>query len=157
MTAALQARPARPQDTQIIAEFNCQLARETEDVELDPAIVLRGVGRLLENPTAGFYTVAELEGQVVGCLLITFEWSDWRDGWVWWIQSVYVDASARRQGVFRLLFDHIRCRAEKDPEVRGLRLYVERENDSAQSTYASLGMSESHYRIFEMATSAPGT
>ncbi len=149
MDGPLRVRAARPQDLESLVDFNCRLARETEDHELDPATVRRGLSRLFDNPAAGFYTVAEQEGRVVGCLLITFEWSDWRDGWLWWIQSVYVEAAARRRGVFRRLFEHVREKAETDGDVRGLRLYVERENGRAQATYASMGMAEAPYKLFE--------
>ena len=145
----MRVRAARPEDLESLVDFNCRLARETEDHELDPATVRRGLSRLFDNPAAGFYTVAEQEGRVVGCLLITFEWSDWRDGWLWWIQSVYVEAAARRRGVFRRLFEHVREKAETDADVRGLRLYVERGNGRAQATYASMGMEEAPYKLFE--------
>ena len=149
MDGSLRVRAARPGDLESLVDFNCRLARETEDHELDPATVRRGLSRLFDNPAAGFYTVAELEGRVVGCLLITFEWSDWRDGWLWWIQSVYVEAAARRRGVFRQLFEHVRAKAETDGDVRGLRLYVERENGRAQATYASMGLEEAPYKLYE--------
>ena len=149
MGESVRVRAARPEDLESLVDFNCRLARETEDHELDPATVRRGLSRLFDSPAAGFYTVAELEGRVVGCLLITFEWSDWRDGWLWWIQSVYVEAAARRRGVFRRLFEHIREKAETDADVRGLRLYVERGNGRAQATYASMGMEEAPYKLFE--------
>ena len=149
MGESVRVRAARPEDLESLADFNCRLARETEDHELDPATVRRGLSRLFDNPAAGFYTVAEQEGRVVGCLLITFEWSDWRDGWLWWIQSVYVEKGARRRGVFRRLFEHVREKAETDADVRGLRLYVERGNGRAQATYASMGMEEAPYKLFE--------
>lgn len=149
MGESVRVRAARPEDLESLVDFNCRLARETEDHELDPATVRRGLSRLFDNPAAGFYTVAEQGGRVVGCLLITFEWSDWRDGWLWWIQSVYVEAAARRRGVFRRLFAHVREKAETDADVRGLRLYVERGNGRAQATYASMGMEEAPYKLFE--------
>ena len=149
MGESVRLRAARAGDLESLVEFNCRLARETEDHELDPATVRRGLSRLFDNPAAGFYTVAEREGRVVGCLLITFEWSDWRDGWLWWIQSVYVEAAARRGGVFRRLFEHVRAKAEADGDVRGLRLYVERANDDAQAAYASMGLEEAPYKVYE--------
>ena len=149
MDESLRVRAARPEDLESLVDFNCRLARETEDHELDPATVRRGLSKLFDNPAAGFYTVAEQGGRVVGCLLITFEWSDWRDGWLWWIQSVYVEAAARRGGVFRRLFEHVREQAETDGDVRGLRLYVERGNDRAQATYASMGLEEAPYKMYE--------
>lgn len=149
MGESLRVRAARPGDLESLVDFNCLLARETEDHELDPATVRRGLSRLFDNPAAGFYTVAEQGGRVIGCLLITFEWSDWRDGWLWWIQSVYVEAAARRRGVFRQLFEHVREKAETDGDVRGLRLYVERANGRAQATYASMGLEEAPYKLYE--------
>ncbi len=149
MGESVRLRAAGAGDLEALVEFNCRLARETEDHELDPATVRRGLARLLDNPAAGFYTVAEQAGRVVGCLLITFEWSDWRDGWLWWIQSVYVEAAARRQGVFRRLFEHVRHKAETDGDVRGLRLYVERDNHDAMATYAAMGLAETPYKVYE--------
>ena len=105
---------------------------------------------LLQGAAAGFYSVAEIDGRVVGCLMITHEWTDWRDGNLWWIQSVYVHPEARRRGVFRALFDGVRSRAEADRDVRGIRLYVERDNDRARRTYESFGMTEKPYRIYEL-------
>lgn len=147
---AIAIRPARRDDLEALVEFNCNLARETEEDDLDPQTVRRGIDRLLGDPALGFYTVAERDGQVVGCLLITFEWSDWRDGMLWWIQSVYVRREARRQGVFRRLFAAIRERAEADPAVCGLRLYAEKNNGPALKTYRALGMREKPYRIYEL-------
>ena len=150
MTDDVAIREARLSDAGVIAEFNCALSRETEDGTLDLATVTRGVTRFLQGAGAGFYTVAEIDGRVVGCLMITHEWSDWRDGTLWWIQSVYVRPEARRRGVFRALFDSIRRRAEVDADVRGIRLYVERDNERARRTYESFGMKKKPYRIYEL-------
>lgn len=150
MSAPVHIRAAEPADVEVLVDFNCDLARESEHQILDPEVVRQGVAGLLANPAAGYYTVAEQAGRVVGCVLITFDWSDWRNGWMWWIQSVYVHADARRQGVFRMLFESIRERAVQEEGVRGLRLYVERENATAMRTYASLGMEETPYRVYEL-------
>jgi ribosomal protein S18 acetylase RimI-like enzyme len=150
MTDNVTIREARLDDADIIAQFNCALSRETEDGELDLATVTRGVTRFLQGAGAGFYTVAEVDGRVVGCLMITHEWSDWRDGNLWWIQSVYVLPEARRRGVFRALFNGVYRSAEADPDVRGIRLYVERDNERAQRTYESFGMTQKPYRIYEI-------
>ena len=150
MTDDVTIREARLDDAAIIAQFNCALSRETEDGELDLETVTRGVSRFLQGAAAGFYSVAEIDGRVVGCLMITHEWTDWRDGNLWWIQSVYVHPEARRRGVFRALFDGVRSRAEADRDVRGIRLYVERDNDRARRTYESFGMTEKLYRIYEL-------
>src|SRR5262245_25103541 len=100
-------RPACPADAAVIAEYNLRLARETEHRTLDPAVLARGVARVLADPQRGRYFVAEEAGRVVGQLLLTYEWSDWRDGWIWWIQSVYVHADSRGAGVFRALYEHV--------------------------------------------------
>lgn len=138
-------------DADTIADFNCRLADETEGKGLDRVTVTRGVTRFLQGVGAGFYIVAEVDGDVAGCLMVTHEWSDWRDGNIWWIQSVYVVASARRRGVFRSLFGWVQERAESDPDVRGIRLYVELDNERAQSTYVSLGMARESYHMYGMA------
>ena len=143
----LQIRPATADDEALIAEFNAALAWESEHKRLDEPTVRAGVRALLADPHKGFYTLAESGGQVVGQTLITFEWSDWRNGWYWWIQSVYVRAEARRGGVFRALFDHLKAKATADPQVIGLRLYVEQDNGRARKTYAALGMAEEPYLL----------
>lgn len=145
----MRVRQATSADAPPLIEFNRAMARETEGKELLPEVIGAGVRALLANPAAGFYVVAESEGRVVGALLITKEWSDWRNGTFWWIQSVYVRPELRRQGVYKSLYRHVQSMAAKDPGVCGFRLYVERENTRAQATYLSLGMKETHYRVFE--------
>lgn len=145
----IHVRHATLEDAATIAEFNCALSAETEDGSLDPPTVTRGVTRFLEGAGAGFYLVAEIEAKVVGCLMITHEWSDWRDGNLWWIQSVYVRPEARRLGVFRALFQAVVEGAEEEKDVVGIRLYVERENEKAQRTYESMGMKKKPYLIYE--------
>jgi ribosomal protein S18 acetylase RimI-like enzyme len=140
-------RPATAADLPVLVEFNARLAAETEGKTLAPAVLQRGVARLLADPAKGFYTVAERADEVVGCTLVTFEWSDWRDGFYWWVQSVYVRADCRRLGVFRAVFAHLRGRAEADPDVIGIRLYVERNNHRAQATYADLGLTTEPYHL----------
>lgn len=146
--ATVTVRPARPADAQMIADFNVAMARETESLELDPATVVAGVKQAIGDPARGLYWVATREDAVVGCLLVTREWSDWRNGELWWIQSVYVAAAHRRTGVFRRLYGQVRAEA-KGAGVIGLRLYVEQENTQAQETYRNLGMSLTHYRVME--------
>lgn len=145
----MRVRQATRADAPILIEFNCAMALETERKELLPEVIGAGVRALLANPAAGFYVVAEAEGRTVGALLVTKEWSDWRNGTFWWIQSVYVRPELRRQGVYKALYRHVKEMAAKDPGVCGFRLYVERENTRAQSTYTSLGMQETSYRVFE--------
>lgn len=144
----LTVRRATPADAGTVAEFNRLLAWESEGKRLDPAVLGRGVAAVLADPHKGFYTLAERAGETVGQALVTFEWSDWRCGWYWWLQSVYVRADARRGGVFRALFEHLKAAATADPAVVGLRLYVERDNDRGRRTYESLGMTEEPYHLF---------
>lgn len=141
-------RPATARDAATLARWNRAMAMETEDKSLDPERTLRGVQGVFDDPRRGFYLVAEREGVPVGGLLVTYEWSDWRNGDFWWIQSVYVEAEARRTGVFRALYDEVIRRARAAGAV-GVRLYVERANRVAQSTYAALGMRSSDYLMFE--------
>lgn len=145
-------RRATPADAAVIAEFNARLAAETEGVTLAPATIAGGVASVLADPAKGHYFVAEDGGEVVGQLLITYEYSDWRDGWLWWIQSVYVRQDHRRQGVFRSLYEHVEARALADPTVAGIRLYVEHENHAAQQTYLRLGMHQTGYLVMEKGT-----
>ncbi len=148
-------RPARPDDAATIVAYNLALAWETEGKRLDPEIVTAGVQALLSDPQRGFYTVAEADAQVVGQTLITYEWSDWRNGWFWWLQSVYVAPAWRRRGVFRALFTYLCERAAHAGDVIGLRLYVERDNLTAQQTYAALGWRPAGYFVLEMPLSPP--
>jgi ribosomal protein S18 acetylase RimI-like enzyme len=144
-----QVRPARADDRETIATFQEAMALATEGKRLDPDVVRRGVGRALADPDRGFYLCATIDGRVVGSLLVTREWSDWRDGWFWWIQSVYVDESVRRRGIYRALHRAVWRLAEQTGDVIGIRLYVEDENTGAQATYRALGMQETSYRLFE--------
>lgn len=142
---SVTVRRATPADEDVVVRFNAALAAESEGKVLHEPTLRAGVRAGLADPHKGFYTVAERGGEVVGQVLVTFEWSDWRNGWYWWVQSVYVRPDARRAGVFRALFDHLRAAATADPAVIGLRLYVERDNARARQTYAALGMTEEPY------------
>ena len=153
----LNIRRADERDVETLVEFNRAMARETEALELSAETLTAGVRSLLRRPEYGFYVVAESNGEAVGSLMITYEWSDWRDGLFWWIQSVYVRADFRRRGVYRRLYDFIRDLAAADTTVRGFRLYVEKTNEAAQHTYERLGMSESHYIMFEELLGGPST
>jgi ribosomal protein S18 acetylase RimI-like enzyme len=144
----VQIRSATPDDASIIADFNIRMAMETENLALDPSMIFPGVRAIFANPSRGEYFVAEIAGSVVGCLLITHEWSDWRNGDIWWIQSVYVHADFRRRGVFSALYRHIEKVAAAAGAV-GLRLYMEEENTNAQATYERMGMHLTHYRVLE--------
>src|SRR5262245_8654209 len=145
----MRIRLAAEQDADALIEFNRAMALETEQKELLPEVISAGVHSMLANPAAGFYLVAEDDRRVVGALMVTKEWSDWRNGSFWWIQSVYVRPEFRRRGVYRHLYAHVQQLAASDPKVCGFRLYVERENTRAQSTYRTLGMTETRYLVFE--------
>lgn len=148
--ATITVRPADAGDVGAIIEFNIRLCRETEGRELDPVTVAAGVRRFVSEPARGRYFVATRGGEVVGQAAHTYEWSDWRNGEIWWIQSVYVHPLHRGHGVFRALFTYIKERGEQDAECRGFRLYMERENDSARQSYQRLGFRETGYEVFEL-------
>ena len=150
MNSKLRVRRATQQDLDIVVEFNAAMARETEGRTLDLGRLRKGVAPVLSADDKGFYLVAELAGQVVGQLLITTEWSDWRNAYFWWIQSVYVAPGSRRRGVYRRLHDHVLAEARDRGNVCGLRLYVDKENSVAQRVYASLGMGRARYDMFEI-------
>ncbi len=145
----LEVGLAQPEDIETIAEFNCAMARETEGKRLDPRTVTAGVRAVFETPGRGFYATARADGSLVGCLMITYEWSDWRNAVFWWIQSVYVHPDYRRRGVYRRLYAELKRRADEQGGVCGFRLYVERDNRAAQQTYRDLGMTHAPYRVFE--------
>ncbi len=141
-------RSATLDDLERIVLFNQAMARETEGRDLDRRTLSKGVERLLKQPARGEYFVAEQDGEIVGQLMVTTEWSDWRNGEIWWLQSVYVSKRLRREGVYRRLHEYVRNLA-RERKVIGLRLYVDRDNGPAQATYGALGMEESSYLLFE--------
>jgi GNAT superfamily N-acetyltransferase len=145
----MKIREAALDDAGVIAQFNINLAWETEHLKLGPETVAAGVKRLIQNRPRGVYYVAEESGRVVGQLCLTYEWSDWRNGNFWWIQSVYVEAAARGRGVFTALFEHVQSLARADQEVCGLRLYMEQDNERARRAYLKLGLLQTHYQVFE--------
>jgi ribosomal protein S18 acetylase RimI-like enzyme len=144
----IRVRDAGPADAGDLVRFNRAMAEETEGRELPVATVERGVSAVFDRPGHAFYLVAETDGEVVGSLMVTTEWSDWRCGFFWWIQSVYVRPAYRRRGVYRRLHEAVRERAI-GAGACGCRLYVERENRAAQAVYRALGMSETAYRLYE--------
>jgi len=144
----ITVRKAIPSDASSIIDFQLKMAWETEELKLDPETIKKGVNAVFENNSRGQYYVAEEDGNLIASLLITNEWSDWRNRNVWWLQSVYVLPEYRRRGVFRLMYNHIRLLAEKN-DIAGLRLYVETKNSAAKKTYESLGMSSEHYSFYE--------
>jgi len=147
---SIRVRRAITTDIGTIVDFNAAMARETENIILPRQRLTDGVTSVFEDSTKGFYVVAESDGAVVGQMMITYEWSDWRNSVFWWIQSVYVLSSHRRIGVFRSLFEYVKRLAERAPDICGLRLYVASDNQSAQQVYQSLNMKKSHYELYEM-------
>lgn len=145
---SLIVREATKEDVDRIVLFNQAMARETEGRDLDRQVLRAGVETLLDDPSRGRYYVAEAGSEAVGQLLVTTEWSDWRNAEVWWIQSVYVSRRHRREGIYRALHDEVRG-AARSAGAAGLRLYVDRDNEAAKETYESLGMRRSHYRMYE--------
>lgn len=148
---SLLIEPARREHVPTLVEFACAMALETEGKRLDPGVVEAGIHAVLEQPARGRYLVAGRAGALLGALLLTHEWSDWRNADWWWIQSVYVLPDARRSGVFRALYQHVLAEAESSEGVCGLRLYVEQDNARAQHTYSALGLRDAQYRVMEQA------
>jgi GNAT superfamily N-acetyltransferase len=153
-------RAAEPADADLLAQWAQAMALETEHRQLDADTVRAGVAAAIADPAKARYFVAmedavlvggETIGMAVGTLMVTCEWSDWRNGDWWWIQSVYVTAQHRRQGIFAAMYRHVQQLAQETPGVIGLRLYVERDNAVAQRTYAALGMHDAGYAIQEQA------
>ena len=145
----IEIRRGRRKDASNIVDFQIRMAKETEDFALDRPTVEKGVHAVFDDPHKGTYWIAELDNEVVGCLLTVPEWSDWRNGTVLWIHSVYVIPSARRRGIFRMMYENLKTTVEQSADLRGLRLYVERENERAQKTYNAMGMDGNHYKMFE--------
>ena len=145
----IQIRKGEYSDRESIAGFQVAMAWETEGYKLDYETVMNGVGAVLDNDKLGAYYVAVVENKVVGSLLTTFEWSDWRNGTVLWIQSVYVDSSYRQRGIYTALYSHIKRLVASNESLMGIRLYVDESNKKAMEVYARLGMNGEHYRVFE--------
>ncbi|HUP64114.1 MAG TPA: GNAT family N-acetyltransferase [Thermoanaerobaculia bacterium] len=146
---ALVCRPGTEPDIETLVRFQQGLARETEDLALDAETLRAGLGALMKDPSLGHYWIAESQGRPIGSLMITFEWSDWRNRMIWWIQSVWVEPELRGQGVYAFLYDHIKSLATADDAVGGIRLYVDKRNQRAQDVYRRLGMNGDHYTTFE--------
>jgi len=145
----IQVRPGDARDVGTIVAFQLSLARETETLDLDRVTVTDGVRAVVEDPAKGRYWLAEEGGDVLGCLLTVPEWSDWRNGTVLWIHSLYVRPGSRRRGVFRSLYAHLKRMVEADDSLKGLRLYVNRRNAAAKKVYEAMGMDGHHYEMFE--------
>ena len=149
MEAAVEIRTGEAYDAAAIAEFNAAMALESEGVVLDMDVLTAGVQAALADRGKAFYLLASVDGNPAGQLMVTYEWSDWRNGWIWWVQSVYVKPEFRRQGIYRRLYRRLEAMAAKRGDVSGIRLYVMRENTGAKRTYESLGMHHSEYDLYE--------
>lgn len=142
-------REARTTDIPSLLDFQLKMALETENVQLEILPLTQGMNKLFKDPSRGKYYVAEEGGEVIGCLMTTFEWSEWRCGTILWIQSVYVAGSWRNKGVFKKMYEHIHQLVDSDPDLKGIRLYVDKTNQAAQKVYTGLGMNGEHYTVFE--------
>ena len=148
----MEVRFATKADAATIARFNQAMAMETENKVLADEVIGNGVRTLMQNPRDGFYVVAVVEGVIAAALMVTSEWSDWRNGFFWWIQSVYVEQAFRRRGLYSAMYRFVKNEAAKRLDVCGFRLYVEQENVSAQQTYEYLGMARTAYILYEEKT-----
>jgi GNAT superfamily N-acetyltransferase len=149
MPDALSIRTGQEKDIDTLVKFNIILARQTEQKQLTPSTVTQGLQMLFKNPQYGFYVIAEIEDEIVGCCMVTYEWSDWRCGLFWWIQSVYVRPKFRRRGIFRKLYEFLKEKAANEQNVCGFRVYVVKSNHTGQKTYAGLGMKKTPYDFYE--------
>jgi GNAT superfamily N-acetyltransferase len=145
----MEIRKARKEDIDALIGFNVAMAFETEGKKLGTGTLRRGVEAVFDDPQKGFYLIAEAQGRAVGGLMVTFEWSDWRNAWFWWIQSVYVTPDARGKRVYSQLYKRVKLEARAAGNVCGFRLYVERENALAQRVYEKLGMEATYYLMYE--------
>jgi ribosomal protein S18 acetylase RimI-like enzyme len=145
----LRVRKATVDDRDTIVRVNMELATETENRELDKSTVSEGVDAVFADPNKGFYLVCEAKGEVAGGLLVTAEWSDWRNAWFWWIQSVYVFSEFRKRGVYSALHRHVEKLGRDQGDVCGIRLYVDNDNEQAKATYRKMGMKPGRYQLFD--------
>lgn len=153
MSEQITIRIAKTEDSSAMVEFNQAMALETEGKRLETDILKKGVEAVFADEKKGFYVVAENEeDKIIGGLMVTFEWSDWRNGWFWWIQSVYILPEGRGKKIYSRLYDFVKAKADEQGNVCGFRLYVERENTHAQKVYESVGMHQPHYLMYEEET-----
>jgi L-amino acid N-acyltransferase YncA len=145
----MMVRLATKMDTATIAEFQLAMARETENLVLDKSLLVHGIENLFGDASKGSYYVAEENEEVIGCLMTTYEWSDWRNGNVVWIQSVYIAKEHRGKGVYKKMYQHIQQLVTLSTDFKGIRLYVDKTNVNAQKVYQQLGMNGEHYQVFE--------
>ncbi len=142
-------RQGLPSDIETIVQMQLAMAKETENLQLDESTLNLGVRAVFDDPSKGTYWIAEIDGETSGMLLTLPEWSDWRNGTVLWIHSVYVFPTLRGQAVFKTLYTQLKNRVASSPELRGLRLYVEQNNINAQKVYEAVGMTREHYFLYE--------
>jgi len=147
--SSIKIRKAKIEDLETIVKFNYNLAKETEDKKLDLEILTKGVEAILSDSAKGQYYVYVIDGKVVGQIMHTYEWSDWRNGMFLWVQSVYVDADYRKKGIYKKLYNQVKNICDNNEGITGIRLYVEKENSNAKATYKSLGMYECNYHMYE--------
>ncbi len=145
----MNIRIAKAEDAPDLIEFNQAMALETEGKRLEANVIQSGVEAVFDDEDKGFYVAAEEDGKIVGGLMVTFEWSDWRDNWFWWIQSVYILPDFRGRKIYSLLYKFVKDKAVEKGNVCGFRLYVEKENANARRVYEKLGMEASHYLMYE--------
>lgn len=148
----MNIRTAQKKDIDFLVDFNQAMALETEGKLLDGETLRGGVEAVFADSKKGFYVVAEMGEAIIGGLMITYEWSDWRNSWFWWIQSVYILPEHRGKGIYRMLYDYVKQKADAEKNICGFRLYVEKENENAQKVYEKLGMEASHYLMYEAST-----
>ena len=149
----IEIRRGRPDDAADIVDFQLRMADETEGIALNRPAVEEGVQAVFDDPRKGAYWIAEVDGDTAGCLLTVPEWSDWRNGTVLWVHSVYVVPAARRRGVFRKMYEALKVTVDTSPDLHGIRLYVATENTGAQRTYRMMGMDDGRYHLFEWMSS----
>ena len=145
----IEIRKANLSDKEFIVNFQLKMAMETENMKLNEQTVNQGVSQVLENPAKGQYFIAETNGNVIGSLLTTYEWSDWRNGTTLWIQSVFVETNHRGKGAYKALYAHVKSMVQNDPNYTGIRLYVDKSNQRAKAVYSNLGMNGDHYELYE--------
>lgn len=149
MAQTVLVREGNSGDIPLIIGFQKAMALETEALHLEENILQKGVEAVFADANKGRYFVAALDGKVIASLMTTYEWSDWRNGWIWWIQSVYVIPSARGKGIYKRMYNFLQEKLKESPDVRGIRLYVDKSNRSANAVYEKLGMNGEHYSLFE--------
>lgn len=149
MKMNISIRKATFSDIPVLLDFQLKLALETENLKLDPGTLEKGMRSLFNDPSKGLYYVAEADDEIAGCHMLTYEWSDWRNGMVYWLQSVYVKSEFRKHGIFKKMFNRLMEEIRDNPGIIGLRLYVDKSNERAQKVYAAMGMNGDHYSVFE--------